>query len=455
MPQGPVEPVDFEHSLLLTDLYQLNMVEAYLAEGMGESAVFEFFVRKLPGTRGFLMAAGLEQAIGFILGARCSEEELRWLESTGRFTGRLLDFLGRFRFSGHVDAMPEGTVFFPNEPVLRVTAPIAEGQLLETRLVNFLQYQALVASKAARMVLAAPGKALVDFGLRRAHSGEAGLLASRAAYIAGFAGTATVPAGQRFGIPIYGTMAHSYVQAHESEADAFLAFAAARPDQTVFLIDTYDTAAAAREVAAIAPRLAERGLTVRGVRIDSGDLGRHAVAARAILNGAGLSSATIVASGGIDEHLLARLTAMKAPIDTYGIGTSLVTSEDAPALDCAYKLKAYGGRAKRKRSEGKAYWAGPTAAARRFDGAGTMVGDTIGRAEEPLAGEPLLRRVVEDGRLVAPLPELAAIRRHAARELASLPLHLRNLEMLPPYPVEVSAALLELTRAVDRALGLE
>lgn len=454
MPSDPVEPVDFEHSLLLTDLYQLNMVEAYLSTGMREEAVFEFFVRRLPRSRGFLVAAGLEQAVRFALGARCSDREIAWLRDCGRFSDRLIDYLADFRFTGDIAAMPEGTVFFANEPVLRVTAPIAEGQLLETRLVNFLQYQTLVATKAARMVLAAPRKSLVDFGLRRAHSGEAGLLAARAAYLAGFAGTATVPAAERFAVPIYGTMAHSFVQAHDSEEAAFLAFAAARPDQTVFLIDTFDTEAGARKVVTIAPCLAAKGIKVKGVRIDSGDLGQHAREVRAILDGAGLGDAAIVASGGVDEFLLQRLTDEGAPIDTYGIGTSLVTSEDAPALDCAYKLKAYAGRPKRKRSEGKAYWAGPTMAVRRHDGAGTMLGDIIGRAGETLEGEPLLRPIVAAGSLVASLPGLDAVRDHAARQLHSLPAHLRRLRTAPAYEVAVSEALDGLTRQVDREQGI-
>jgi len=440
-------PVDFAHSLLLTDLYQLNMVEAYLAEEMHEHAVFEFFVRKLPRTRGFLMAAGLEQAVRFILGARLSDDEIRWLKDCGRFTDRLIDAVAGFRFSGDVDAMPEGTVFFANEPVLRVTAPIAQAQLLETRLVNFLQYQCLVATKAARMVLAAPGKTLVDFGLRRAHSGEAGLLAARAAYIAGFAGTATVPAEGRFSIPIFGTMAHSFVQAHDSEEASFLAFAEARPDQTVFLIDTYDTARGARKVVSLAAALAEKG-----VRIDSGDLGQHAKNVRAILDAAGLTKVSIVASGGVDEYVLQKLTAQKAPIDTYGIGTSLVTSDDTPALDCAYKLKAYAGQPKRKRSEGKAFWAGATTAVRRHGAAGIMNGDTIGKADEDLPGETLLQRVVEEGRLVRELPTLADIRKHAGRQVQSLPEHLRRLETGPAYEVAVSPALEELTRTVDEQL---
>jgi nicotinate phosphoribosyltransferase len=440
---------DYGRSLLLTDFYQLNMVEAYLAAGMEDVAVFEFFVRKLPPDRGFLVAAGLEQAVRYLLEAQCSPAELDWLRSSGRFTERLIGFLSGFRFSGDVDAPREGTVVFADEPLIRVSAPIAEAQLVETRLINFLHFQTLVASKAARMVLAAPGKGLVDFGLRRAHSGEAGLLAARAAYLAGFDGTATVPAARHFGIPILGTMAHSFIQAHDSEEKAFRDFATARPDQTVFLLDTYDTERAAETVVALAPDLADDGISVRGIRLDSGDLADHARKVRAILDAGGLSEARIVASGGIDETVLQALTADGAPIDSYGIGTSLVTSQDHPALDCAYKLKAYAGRPRRKRSEGKAFWPGPTQVNRHYDDSGHMAGDTIACAGETLDGEALLQPIIRGGKLVVPLPCLDMARQHARTELERLPENLRKLASDPPYAVAVSDALRALARRVD------
>jgi nicotinate phosphoribosyltransferase len=449
MTDAPIPETDFVRSLLLTDLYQLNMVEAYLAAGMEDVAVFEFFVRKLPPDRGFLVAAGLEQAVRYLLEARCAPAELDWLRSSGRFTQRLIDYLTGFRFSGDVDAPVEGTVVFADEPLIRVTAPIAEAQLVETRLINFLHFQTLVASKAARMVLAAPGKGLVDFGLRRAHSGEAGLLAARAAYLAGFDGTASVPAAQHFGIPILGTMAHSFIQAHDSEEKAFRDFATARPDQTVFLLDTYDTERAAKTVVALAPNLAEKGISVHGVRLDSGDLAEHARKVRAILDAGGLAEARIVASGGIDETVLQHLIADGAPIDSYGIGTSLVTSEDHPALDCAYKLKAYAGKPRRKRSEGKAFWPGPTQVYRRHAEKGHMTGDTIARADEILDGKALLEPVLRGGKLVAPLPSLDLARDRARAELDRLPEHLRRLASEPPYDVAVSNDLQILARRVD------
>ena len=313
-------------SALLTDLYQLNMIQAYLDHGETKIAVFEFFVRTLPARRGFLVAAGLEQALDYLENLRFSEAEIEWLRNTGRFGKNLLDYLADFRFSGDVHAMPEGTVFFAGEPILRVTAPLPQAQFVESRLINILHFQTLIASKAARMVLAAPNKVLVDFGLRRAHGAEAGVMAARASYIAGLAGTATVLAGRDFGIPLYGTMAHSFIEAFDDEMAAFAAFAKARPDNLVLLLDTYDIEAAARKVVKLAPKLRAAGIAIRGVRLDSGDLIALSRSVRAILDAGGLAEVTIFASGGLDEDLLAAFARVNAPIDGLGVGTSLTTS---------------------------------------------------------------------------------------------------------------------------------
>ena len=288
-------------SALLTDLYQLNMIQAYLDHGKTKTAVFEFFFRRLPCRRGFLVAAGLEQALAFLEDLRFSADEIDWLARSGRFETRLLDHLAALRFTGDVHAMPEGTVFFADEPILRVTAPLPQAQLVETRLINILHFQSLIASKAARMTLAAPGQLLVDFGLRRAHGSEAGLMAARASYIAGFAGTATMLAEKRFGIPTFGTMAHSFIQAYDDETAAFEDFAQSRPTNLTFLIDTYDTEAGARKVVALAPRLKARGITIGSVRLDSGDLIALSKSVRRILDKGGLSEVGIFASGGLDE----------------------------------------------------------------------------------------------------------------------------------------------------------
>jgi nicotinate phosphoribosyltransferase len=436
---------------LLIDLYELTMADAYLANGMNEPAVFEFFVRKLPERRGFLLAAGLDQAIDYLTSLRFGDEALAWASRSGRFSPRLIDYLRDFRFTGDVDAMPEGNVFFPNEPILRVTAPMPQAQLVETRLMNLLNFETLIASKAARMVLAAPGKELVDFGARRAHGAEAALLAARASYIAGFAGSATVLAEPQFGIPIFGTMAHSFIEANDDEATAFERFALARPQGLVLLIDTYDTERAAGKVVTLAEKLGRRGIRVKSVRIDSGDLAQHARKARAILDAGGLGDVSIFASGGLDEDDLLAFTRASVPIDGYGIGTSLDVSSDAPALDCAYKLQEYAGIARRKRSEGKATYPGRKQVWRARDGNGIFSGDILSLLDERHAGEPLLQPVLRGGQVCA-RPSLEEIRRHAQDELAHLPEPLRKLESLP-YEVEVSRALQELAAACDRRLG--
>lgn len=439
-------------SPLLTDLYQLNMIQAYLEHGFTGTAVFEFFVRRFPPVRGFLVAAGLEQALDFLQSLKFSASEIEWLRSSGRFTDELIRYFEGLRFDGDVHAMPEGTVFFPNEPILRVTAPLPIAQLVETRLINILHYQSLIASKAARSVLQAPDKLLVDFGLRRAHAAEAGLLAARASYLAGFAGTATVLAGQRFAIPLFGTMAHSFIQAFDDESAAFEAFAESRPDDVILLIDTYDTEEGARKVVALAPRLKERGIKVKGVRLDSGDLIALSRSVRKILDDGGLKDVVIFASGGLEENALAAMVAAKAPIDGFGIGTSLTTSSDVPALDCAYKLQEYDGVARRKRSTGKASWPGRKQVWRKYDPEGRFAGDTLSLDEDRQPGTALIELVMKNGRRLA-RPTLSEIRERAARNLAALPDPQRELEPSVAYPVEVGAALLRLTEEVDRRLA--
>lgn len=436
--------------ILLTDLYQLTMLQAYFDEGMNDTAVFEFFVRKLPEGRNFLLAAGLEQVLDYLEQAHFTEEELEWLAGCGRFHTRFVESLATWRFSGTVEAMPEGTPFFPDEPILRVVAPMREAQLVETRIINLLQFQSMVAAKAARCVFAAQGGRLVDFGLRRAHGAEAGLLSARASYLAGFDGSATVLAGMRWGMPIFGTMAHSYVQAHASEPAAFERFARSHPSNTTLLIDTYDTEAAACKLVGLARRLGEEGIAINAVRLDSGDLAAHARRVRGILDAAQLQSIGIFASGNLDEFRIRDLVAAGAPIDGFGVGTRMNTSADAPYLDCAYKLQEYAGRPRRKRSEGKATWPGRKQVWRRFDAGGRMAGDTLTRLNESAAGEPLLLPVMAGGERTAPRRELAAVRDYTTRQLATLPDSLRRLETAPAYPVAVSQDLRNLATAVDR-----
>lgn len=435
-------------SLLLTDLYQLNMMQAYEEVGMTQTAVFELFVRKLPPTRNFLVAAGLEQAVDFLEGAAFSGDEIAWLDAQRRFSTDFLERLAGFRFTGDLDAVAEGEIVFPDEPLLRVVAPLPEAQLMETRLINLVHFQTVIASKAARLRLAAGDRRLIDFGLRRAHGAEAGLLAARASYLAGFDGTATVEAGRRFGIPISGTMAHSFIQAHDDEVTAFRHFATARPDNLVLLLDTYDTEQAAAKVVALAPEFAAAGIRLGGVRLDSGDLGAHAQKVRAILDGGGLQAVQIFASGGLDEQAVARLAAEGAPIDGFGIGTALSTAQDTPALDCAYKLQEYAGRARRKLSEGKATWPGRKQVFRQFDAAGRPSGDLLTLLDDRQDGTPLLQPVMRSGRRIAPLPSLQELRAATLERLAKLSAGLQSLTAAKPYPVAVSEPLKRLARAV-------
>ena len=438
------------HSALLTDLYQLTMLQTYHAERMNETAVFELFVRRLPPERNFLLAAGLEQALDYLENLRFTAEERDWLTGAGRFSPEFVASLADFRFTGAVHALPEGTVFFANEPVLRITAPLPQAQLVESRLINLLHYQTLIASKAARCVLAAPGKLLVDFGMRRAHGGEAALLAARAAYLAGFAGTATVLAGMRFGIPLFGTMAHSLIQAHDREEDAFERFAAAQPGNVTLLLDTYDTEVAAHKVVTLAPRLQERGITIKGVRIDSGDLAEHARRVRRILDDGDLRQVTLFGSGDLDEHRLQALLADGAPFDGFGIGTRLDASTDAPTLDMVYKLQEYAGQPRRKRSEGKATWPGRKQVYRRGAADGTFAGDGLGLEPYPQPGEALLIQTMDQGRRLQPPEPLSAIRERVRVQLAALPAALRASQTAPLYPVDVAPELRELAAQLDQ-----
>jgi nicotinate phosphoribosyltransferase len=424
-------------SPLLTDLYQLTMLQAYYEREMTGTAVFELFVRRLPPGREFLVAAGLEQALDFVEALRFRKEELDWIRGSGIFRPAFAERLKDLRFTGDLHALPEGTVFYPHEPILRVTAPMPQAQLLETRVLNLLHFQTIVASKAARVRLAAPGKGLIDFGLRRAHGAEAGLLAARASYLAGFDGTATALAAPRFGIPVFGTMAHSFIQAHDSEAEAFAHFAAAFPERAVLLIDTYDTVEGAR----IAVKATQN---LKGVRLDSGDLDALSREVRELLDKAGQKKAIIFASGNLDEDVVARLVAAGAPIDSFGIGTAMTTSADYPYLDAVYKLQEYAGRPRRKRSTGKATWPGRKQVYRRYAADGTLAGDVVTLHDDVQSGEPLVSRVMERG-LRLPQPSLEESRKHCLRQLSLLPKAF-------PYPVEISPALRAAADAVDRSL---
>ena len=449
--------MDAGSSVLFTDLYQLTMLDAYRREGMNEPAVFEMFTRRLPRDRSFLVAAGLEQALSYLEALEFSAGELEWLAGTGLFEPAFIDWLAQLRFGGEVWAMPEGTPFFANEPVLRVEAPLPAAQLVESRLMNILHFQTLVASKAARCVGAAQGRRLVDFGMRRAHEADAGLYAARAAFLAGFDGTATVLAGRRFAIPILGTMAHSYVQAHVSEEAAFAAFARARPEGIVLLVDTYDAEAAVPKVAALHRRLLSEGRPgVAAVRLDSGDLAEGARRIRALLDAAGCREVGVFLSGNLDEWKIRDILGAGAAVDGFGVGTSLDTSSDAPSIDFAYKLQSYAGVPRRKRSPGKETWPGAKQVWRRYGRDGRMAGDVLAAADEaPPAGEaePLLVRVMAAGRRERAPEPLAESRRRAIDLIRRLPERLRVLDGQGEYPVEISGRLGVLTGVADAAVN--
>ncbi|MDX1304402.1 nicotinate phosphoribosyltransferase [Photobacterium sp.] len=435
----------------LTDLYQLTMVQSYLDHDMKDEAVFEFFVRKLPSRRNFMIAAGLEPLLDFLAQARFGDEELEYLANSGFFRSNLIDYLRKFRFSGQVDAMPEGTIFFANEPVVRITASLPEAQLIETRLINLLQLPMLVATKAARCRLAATDKLLVDFGLRRAHGADAGMQASRASYIAGFDGTSNVLAGQQYGIPIFGTMAHAYIQAHGSETAAFRHFAKSQPDNLVLLIDTYDTYRGAERVIKLAEHLKAEGKSVKAVRIDSGDLGHEAVMVRDLLNRSGHSEIGIFASSSVDEYLLEHLGQQQAPIDGYGIGTSLTTSEDAPFLNCAYKLQEYAGIARRKRSHGKATWPGCKQVYRHVKDDGQLAFDQLClETENPGNGQPLLQPVMLNGKRVVAAESFDTLRKRVKQQLLMLTPSLANLSKQARFELKISQPLQQLTHQTDQ-----
>ena len=422
---------------LFTDLYELSMLQAYWAEGMQEEAVFSLSVRELPPTRNLLVACGLEAVLDQLETLRFTEADIAWLESLGRFRADFLDWLRDFRFTGSVRAVAEGTPVFAEAPILEISAPLPEAQLVETLVMNQIHLPTVLASKAQRVVAAAGGRRVLDFGARRMHGIDAAVTGARAFYIGGVDGTSNCRAGARYGIPVAGTMAHSYIQAHDDELAAFRAFVDLYPE-TVLLVDTYDTLAAVRSIVAMAEEMGE-AFRVRALRLDSGDIVALSREVRAMLDAAGLQTVQILASGGLDEHEIARLLDAGAALDGFGVGTDMAVARDAPSVDLVYKLADYGGEGRMKLSSGKASLPGAKQVFRRFDG-DTACGDVIARAGETLEGEPLLAPVMREGRRLAPAPELEAVRAHAAAELARLPATLRGLAPAS-YSVAVSDAL--------------
>ena len=434
-------PPRFSHGLFV-DLYELTMMQACFEEQLQAPAVFSLFVRRLPARRNYLLACGVEDVLDALEAVGFDQAALAYLESLGRFSSPFLDYLGGLRFSGAVHAVAEGTPVFAEEPLLEVEAPLPEAQLVESIIINQMQLQTALASKAARVVDAAGGREVIDFGMRRAHGTDAAMKGARAFHVAGVHATSNVAAGQVYGLRVSGTLAHSYVQAHDDELEAFRRFSALYPG-TVLLVDTYDTMGGVRKVIEIARELGT-GFRVRAIRIDSGDLGAAAAEARQLLDQAGLSRVGILVSGNLNEDAISRLIDGGAPVDGFGVGTEMAVSSDAPSLDIVYKLVEYGGRGRMKLSKGKPLLPGRKQVY-RIERDGVAMRDVIARRDEAVEGRPLLHQVMAAGRRlqrVDPTAVLEGARDRAARERGMLPAPVRGLvPASPPYPVEISTAL--------------
>ena len=450
----PYLPIPAGDIGLLTDFYELTMAQSYFAEGMDGQATFSLYVREYPPDRGYMVAAGVDDALDCLEALSFNDAAVDYLRDTGVFTEEFLDYLRGFRFSGSVRAMPEGSLFFTEEPILEVTAPVIAAQLAETIVINQVQYQSLLATKSARCVDAADGRPLADFAARRTHGSEASLRMARASYVAGFGATSNVLAARRYGIPPTGTMAHSYITSFDHEADAFRAYARRFPDRSILLLDTYDTINAAHIAVDVANEMESEGHRLTGVRLDSGDFDDLSRQVRRILDDAGLDYVRIVASGGLDEYELERLIQGGAPIDMFGVGTRVGVSADAPYCDMVYKMVCYDGRPVMKLSAGKASLPGGKQVFRLRDADGNMAGDVIALEDERLdIGEPLLTLAMADGRRSLPPSPIDAARQRVADGLAALPAGHRRLRAPKRYPVSVSDGVQRLDKQIRRELA--
>ena len=440
-----------ENLTLLTDLYQLTMAQSYFREQRMESATFSLFIRSYPPNRGYFVSAGLLDVLAYLEDFAFDASGLDYLATQKLFSDDFLHYLTDLHFTGDVWAIPEGRVFFKDEPIIEITAPIIQAQIVETFVINQLHLQTLIASKAARCVHAAAGRPVVDFALRRTHGTDAGMKVARDSYIAGCGGTSNVLAGSRYGIPVVGTMAHSFVMSFDREIDAFRAYAASFADSAILLIDTYDTAAGAANAAQVAQEMAAHGKKLIGVRIDSGDLAAQAHAVRKILDEAGFADCKIIGSGGLDEYELAELT--KFPFDSYGVGTKMGISADAPWTDISYKLVEYQDRPVLKLSTGKASWPGKKQLFRFRDSNGQLERDLVGLRDEKLPGERLLKQVMRDGRLSETYPSLVEIRKVFEADFSALPKGVKAIRDPSVYAVEFSPRLRALRDEITRKVG--
>lgn len=432
---------------LVTDLYELTMAESYFREGMFGEATFSLFIRDYPADRAFFVSAGLEHLLEIIPDLRFSAESIDYIRSLDKFSPQFLDYLRDFRFRGSIRAIPEGRIFFTQESVLEVTAPIIEAQLLETLALNVIQLETMLATKAARVCQSAAGKGLIDFGMRRTHGVDAAVKAARVSYLTGFLGTSNLLAGKIYDIPVFGTMAHSYVTSFEHEIDSFHAFARAFPTNTVLLIDTYDTIAGARKAVEVGKAMREKGDDLLGVRIDSGDLVKQSIEVRSILDESGFQGVKIMGSGNLDEFKVEDLVQKGAAIDIFAVGTRMGVSADAPCLDIAYKLVEYDGRPILKLSSGKKTWIGKKQVYRHYDDEGRMELDGVCLLDtEGPSGEPVLEEVMSEGRPVRQPESMETIRARFDREWESLPMKYRLIRPKEKYPVIICDFLQELDR---------
>ncbi len=450
--------VNEENMSIFTDLYELTMCASYFDNKKFEPATFDLFIRRLPPSRSYFLFAGLEQVLLFLKKIRFNEEQIAFLKKKG-FKDDFLEYLKSFKFTGEVWAVPEGTIVFPNEPLIRVTAPIIEAQLIETFILNTVNLQTTIATKASRVVSVARGKPIIEFGLRREHGTDAGMKVARCSYIAGCSGTSNVLAGMKYGIPIFGTMAHSFVMAFEREIDSFRAFIKTFPDRPTLLIDTFDNIKGAEKAAVVARELERNGFKLGGVRLDSGDLVKISKEVRELLDEKGLEYVKIFASGDLDEYRIEELLKKGAKIDAFGVGTRMGTSEDRPYVDIIYKLSEKMNEKNEfspimKLSKGKITLPGRKQVFRFKDKKGEFKKDIIALEDERMKGEPLLIKVMEYGKIVYELPSLEEIRKRALDNLSRLPEKYKKLKDAPHYPVELSVGLKklmkELTEKVKR-----
>jgi len=437
--------VDENNMGMLTDLYELTMCASYFDNRRNELATFDLFIRKLPLNRSYFVFAGLEQGLLFLKNVRFNSEQINYLRKQG-FKEDFLSYLRGFKFGGEVWSVPEGTIAFPNEPLIRVTAPIIEAQLIESYLLNTVNVQTMIATKASRVVNAAQGRSIIEFGLRRTHGADAGMKAARCSYMAGCNGTSNVLAGMRYGIPIFGTMAHSFVMFFDNEIEAFRVFAKTFPKTSTLLIDTFDDIKGAEKAAVVAKELEKKGFRLNAVRLDSGNLVEISKKVRALLDEKGLSYVKIFASGDLDEYKIEELLSKGARIDSFGVGTRMSTSEDRPYVDIIYKLCEKMDKKGKfvptmKLSKGKITLPGRKQVFRVRDKMGNFVKDIIALHNEKVEGEPLLVRVMEKGEIIYDLPSLEDIRKRALENLSKLPMKYKRLKDAPHYPVVLSPRL--------------